>query len=106
MRYQNILIIIYISPYNLSKMEMDKGKNLNSINIKISTLDFATAFKSLTNKERIYTYYMQRACWDGALIIFFQNSYESPALFIIFQKFFSSFTPFEDLKKIIFLKTK
>jgi len=75
------------------------------LNYPILNIDFKEAFDQLTHEEKLYTYYFQRACWDGAPIVFFQVSYESPALFIIFQSFFSSFQPFEEIKKLIFLKS-
>jgi hypothetical protein len=76
------------------------------INYPILSLNFKEAFEQLTQEEKLYAYYFQRACWEGAPIVLFQVSYESPPLFIIFQSFFSSFQPFEDLKKEIFLKSK
>lgn len=78
----------------------------NKINLPILSLNFKDAFDQLTPDEKLYVYYLYRACWDGAPIVLFQTSYESPPLFIIFQSFFKSFTPFEELKKIIFLKSK
>jgi hypothetical protein len=75
------------------------------LNNPIMTLNFKDAFDQLTQEEKLYTYYFQRACWEGAPIVLFQISYESPPLFIIFQSFFSSFQPFDELKKLIFLKS-
>jgi hypothetical protein len=69
---------------------------------KIITLNFQSAFEHLTKNEKLLAYYLQRSCWDGAPIMLFQNSYESPAIFIILQNFFSSFSPFDQLKKTIF----
>ncbi len=71
----------------------------------ILSLNFKEAFDQLTQEEKLYMYYMQKACWAGGPIVLFQISYESPPLFIIFQNFFSSFEPFEELKKLIFLKS-
>jgi dipeptidyl-peptidase-3 len=75
------------------------------INYPIMNLDFIESFEQLTHDEKLYCYHFQKACWQGAPIVLFQISYESPALFIVFQTFFSSFQPFEELKKAIFLKT-
>ena len=68
-------------------------------------LNFKETFEQLTDDEKTYTYYLSKACWAGAPIVLFQKSYESPALFIIFQKFFSSFQPFKELKKQILQKS-
>jgi hypothetical protein len=75
------------------------------LNYPIMSLNFKEAFDQLTQEEKLYTYYFQRACWEGSLIVSFQISYESPPLFIIFQSFFASFQPFDELKKLIFLKS-
>lgn len=76
------------------------------LNYPILSLDFKDAFEQLHNEEKLYTYYFSRACWEGAPIVLFQVSYESPPLFIIFQSFFSSFQPFDESKKLIFLKSR
>ena len=76
------------------------------INFPILNIQFNELFDHLSNEEKLYTYYMNKACWDGALILLFQTSYESPPLFIIFQTFFSSIQPFEIIKKQIFLNSK
>jgi hypothetical protein len=73
------------------------------LNNPILTLNFKEAFEQLTQEEKLYAYYFQKACWEGAPIVLFQISYESPPLFIIFQTFFSSFYPFDEMKKQIFL---
>ena len=67
------------------------------VSIEIRPLDYAKSFEQLTEKEKMYAYYLNKACWAGIPISLFQISYESPALFIIFQSFFSSF---EDSNKI------
>lgn len=71
----------------------------------IQNFKFNTTFDQLTQEEKLFTYYFSRACIEGAPIILFHVSYESPALFIIFQSFFSSFKPFEEIKKKIFLNS-
>ena len=65
-------------------------------------IHFKEAFDNLSDDEKLYAYYLSKACWAGAPIILFQTSYESPALFIMFQKFFNSFKEFKTLKKQIF----
>jgi dipeptidyl-peptidase-3 len=73
---------------------------------KIISLNFQNAFDQLSKNEKHFAYFLQKSCWDGAPIIFFQNSYESPAIFIMFQTFFSSFTPFDQVKRLIFENAK
>ena len=69
--------------------------------IKIIPLDYSKSFEQLTEKEKLYAYYLNKACWAGIPISLFQISYESPAIFIIFQQFFSSFENINNLEEII-----
>lgn len=78
----------------------------NILNYPIQGKNFKDSFEQLTDEEKEYMYYLSKACWEGVPIVLFQISYESPALFIIFQYFFSSFKQFQEIKKEIFLKTK
>ena len=71
------------------------------ISIKIKPLDYSKSFNQLTEKEKLYCYYLNKACWAGIPISSFQISYESPALFIIFQSFFSSFENLENLEEMV-----
>ncbi|CAD8147171.1 unnamed protein product [Paramecium octaurelia] len=50
-------------------------------------------FKGLNENEKLYAYHFARASWEGAKICFFQRSYESPGLFYIFHKIFSTEKP-------------
>jgi dipeptidyl-peptidase-3 len=49
----------------------------------------SSAWKQLERKEQLYAYYLSRAAWEGSKICYFQRSYESPALFVLFQLMFS-----------------
>ena len=69
--------------------------------IRIKPLDYSNSFEQLSEKEKLYAYYLNKACWAGIPISSFQISYESPAIFIIFQKFFSSFENINNLEEII-----
>ncbi|EGR29751.1 hypothetical protein IMG5_149350 [Ichthyophthirius multifiliis] len=55
---------------------------------QIMKVDCKQAFNDLTLKEKLYSYYFTRASWSGCKICYFQRSYESPALFYLFQKIF------------------
>ena len=68
---------------------------------KIQNADFKESFEQLSDEEKNYIYYLSKACWAGQPIVLFQSSYESPALFIIFQTFFSSFEDFSEIKSIL-----
>ena len=65
--------------------------------ICIRNIEFKESFDQLCEEEKNYLYYISRACWTGQLIVLFQTSYESPALFIIFQTFFKSFENMKNL---------
>jgi len=55
---------------------------------EIKFLDCADAFQQLTDKEKLYSHYINQASWQGALINLFQTSPESPVIFVLLQKLF------------------
>ena len=67
----------------------------------IQNIDFKESFEQLSDEEKSYIYFLSKACWAGQPIVLFQTSYESPALFIIFQTFFSSFEDFSKIKSTL-----
>ncbi len=69
----------------------------------IKNIKFTQAFEALSQDEKLYLHYIYRALAEGAPIVLFHVSYESPALFIIFQSFFSSFEHLKEAKKHVFL---
>lgn len=71
------------------------------VSIEIRPLDYSKSFEQLTQKEKLFTYYLNKAVWAGIPISFYQISYESPALFIIFQNFFMSFENIDKLEEQI-----
>ena len=81
-------------------------QNIKPINKKISiiNINFNESFEQLTEEEKNYLYYLTQACWTGQIIDLFQTSYESPALFMIFQMFFGSFEKIDDLENQIIKK--
>ena len=81
-------------------------QNIKPINKKISiiNINFNESFEQLTGEEKNYLYYLTQACWTGQIIDLFQTSYESPALFMIFQMFFGSFEKIDDLENQIIKK--
>ena len=76
---------------------MDTNLNQKQINNVIVNVDFQESFDQLTEDEKNYLYYLSKACWTGQIIDLFQTSSESPAMFIIFQRFFGSFKNIKDL---------
>ena len=76
---------------------MENNQNQEQTSIVIINVDFRESFDQLTEDEKNYLYYISKACWAGQIIDLFQTSYESPALFIIFQTFFCSFKNIRDL---------
>ena len=41
-------------------------------------------WNSLSNEEQKYACHMSRAAWEGQKLCYFRNSFESPALFVLF----------------------
>ena len=79
------------------------SKKISMINL-IQNISFKESFEQLSDEEKNYIYYLSKACWAGQPIVLFQTSYESPALFIVFQTFFSSFQNFSDIKSDLLKK--
>ena len=55
---------------------------------RVQNLEYENAFKLLSDKEKNYAYYLEKAAWAGAKMVFHQICYEAPALFLIFQSYF------------------
>eukprot|EP01101_Sappina_pedata_P006732 TRINITY_DN3430_c0_g1_i1.p1 TRINITY_DN3430_c0_g1~~TRINITY_DN3430_c0_g1_i1.p1 ORF type:complete len:720 (-),score=332.05 TRINITY_DN3430_c0_g1_i1:73-2169(-) len=62
------------------------------ISTPVVFLDATSAFESLTDREKLYSHYISQAAWEGSKICLFQTSPESPALFSLFQRIFSTET--------------
>jgi len=56
----------------------------------VQNLEFDKSWKLLSQKEQNYAYFLYKASWAGAKMVFNQISYESPPLFILFQLYFQS----------------
>lgn len=55
---------------------------------KVQNLEFEEAFKLLSQKEKNYAYFLSKAAWAGAKMVFHQLCYEAPPMFLLFQAFF------------------
>lgn len=64
---------------------MSKHIKLDTI---VQNLEFDKSWKLLSPTEQNYAYYIYKASWAGAKMVFNQISYESPALFVVFQLYF------------------
>ena len=66
-----------------------------SVETSIAEVDCKKAFSALQLKEKLYVANFARASWIGSKICYFQRSYESPALFYLFQTIFNAEDPKE-----------
>jgi len=65
-----------------------KPEEFKPIDTPIHYINSEASFSQLSDKEALYAYYMTRASWEGAKICYFQRSYESPALMVLFSLVF------------------
>jgi len=80
-------------------METNKKLPIIPKNTPISLVECSKAFQLLSKNDQLYAYYFTRASWEGCKILYFQRSYESPALLYLFGKIFSTQT-IEEIKAI------
>ena len=59
-----------------------------SLEARVQNLDYSEPWKLLTEKEKNYAYFLSKASWAGARIVLHQVSYETPAIFLLFQTYF------------------
>ena len=60
------------------------------VDTRVQNLEFEKPWSQLTDKEKNYAYYIYKASWAGAKMVPHQLSYESPAIFVLFQMYFQS----------------
>ena len=54
------------------------------LDTRVQNLEYAEPWKLLSEKEKNYAYFLSKASWAGAKMVFHQICYEAPALFLIF----------------------
>ena len=70
----------------------DKALYVVTPEAPVSKLECEEAFNLVSDRERMYAYYMARASYQGALCGYFQRSFEAPALFYLLINVFKSDT--------------
>ena len=76
-----------------STTQTHQPKEFKPVDTPVHSIECAEAFNQLEPKEALYAYYMTRASWEGAKICWFQRSYESPALMVLFSLVFGDGIP-------------
>ena len=64
------------------------SSNIIPVETTVSNLECGEAFSHLTDREKNYAYFMSKASWAGAKMVFNQLCYEAPPLFMMFQAYF------------------
>jgi dipeptidyl-peptidase-3 len=84
-----IFFDIFSANFRMSS-ELDKSQYVLPLDQPIVSLEVASAFNGLTDKEKLYSHYISQASWTGGLITFLQTSPESGPIFVLLHKVFSS----------------
>ncbi|XP_072277429.1 dipeptidyl peptidase 3 isoform X1 [Pyxicephalus adspersus] len=61
--------------------------------LPVALLDCEEAFSFLSAEEKLYTHYLSRASFYGGLIVLFQTSPESPAIYVLLNRLFRAQEP-------------
>lgn len=84
----NFLIVNCKFKFSKMASKCDMSHFLIPNEVPFNFLECKEAFEGLTCKEKLYSHYICRASWQGALICLLQTSPESPGIFLLFQKLF------------------
>ena len=79
---------------------MEENKPIIGIHSPILNIKCGEEFSTLSPSDKLYSYHFYTAGWEGAKICYFQKSYESPALFILFQLIYQQ--PMASLREAVF----
>ena len=69
---------------------VNEPKSFVSVASPILDISCQQSFSQLGQRETLYAYYMTRASLEGSKMCYFQRSYESPALFVLFSLIFGN----------------
>ena len=72
---------------------MEGEKPIISMSSSIHCVECKEAWELLTEREQNYAYFFLRGAWEGSKISYFQRSFESPPLFVLFRTVFNTHLP-------------
>jgi len=80
-------------------MQAHAPKEFIPVTSTIHSIAAGKSWSQLEHNEKMYAYWMAKACWQGSRICWFQRSAESPALLVLFHSILHDVQKTKELNK-------